>query len=134
MSTLYHFFPQHFSIFLDFMFLLCYFGFLLSVSAWLDYLLTVVMPTLKPGNSSRKRIYLFFPAFCVKYSLHSYQAAWTECVSMANSSVTLVWHISKYPFLVPEDFLQPFLNPCCLSAYWKSRKLEVYQASGEGIL
>lgn len=81
-----------------------------------------------------KGFIFFFPPFCVKYSLHSYQAAWTECVSMANSSVTLVWHISKYPFLVPEDFLQPFLNPCCLSASWKSRKLEIYQSSGEGIL
>lgn len=75
------------------MFLTVSFSFLLSVSAWLDYLLTVVMPTPKLENWSREDFSFFSPPFffCVKYSLHSYQAAWTEYLSMVNSSVTLVW-------------------------------------------
>lgn len=43
-----------------YMCLMVSFSFLLSVSAWLDYLLRVVMPTPKLENWSGERIYPFF--------------------------------------------------------------------------
>lgn len=71
-----------------YMFLIVSFSFLLSVSAWLDYFLELScqLPGLK---TEVERI--FFLLVCVKYSLHSSQATWTECISTVNSSVALVW-------------------------------------------
>lgn len=59
---------------------------------------------------------LFF-FFLVKYSLHSYQTAWTECISTGKQlcDFGLTLKLLNIRFCFRRMFFLPFLNLCCLS-------------------